>query len=111
MVFIVEQNLVGISTVMLVVFCHRLKLGIRMTPQGHYMKTWRHPPNRKYITSQRRPRRTDPWPQAARTKFGEVRPSYVCGQTEKQKFSSQHTSHPPPGGEVTIAFRKTYNWY
>jgi len=44
-IFIVEQNLVGISAVMLVVFYRRL--GIHMT---RHVKTLRHPQNRQYIT-------------------------------------------------------------
>ena len=48
-VFIVEQNLVEISPVMLVMFC--CHLGIYTTHhKGHYVKTRRHPQNRKYIT-------------------------------------------------------------
>jgi len=48
MVFIVEQNLVGNSAVMLVVFYRHS--GIYLTCHGTLLKTWRHPQNRKYIT-------------------------------------------------------------
>jgi len=48
LLFIVEQNLVGISAVMLVVFCCCLEM--HDAPLGHYVKTLRYPQNRKHIT-------------------------------------------------------------
>ena len=46
---IVEQSLVGLSTVMLVVYC-RSPLNIHDAPWGHYVKTRRYLQNRKYIS-------------------------------------------------------------
>ena len=59
----------------------------------HYMITWRHPQNRKYITLHCHQRRTKKWPYVARTanlvKFG-LFFFQICKQTETNKQTDIH---------------------
>jgi len=47
LVIIVEQNSIGI---LVVINRSPIKNSLHMTPQGRYLKTWRHPQNRKCTT-------------------------------------------------------------
>jgi len=105
-VFIVEQNVVGISAVMLVVFYRRLRIhsthsrlhdyalykfilhyitSLHDAPWGHRVKTWRHPQNRKCTTYRNAVRG---WSLQAKctenlVKFSHVVSELCCGRTEK----------------------------
>jgi len=91
-------------------------LTVQEYTQGHCVKTWRHPQNRKYISSQRRQRRTEPRPQATCIKIWWWRSvvwfsTYASGQTDRH--THHNTAHPSRGrsNNVTVKLRShRTNW-
>jgi len=117
LIVIVEQNLVRIDPTVAAVTllllrnthdapCHR----------AHCVKTRRHPQNRKYVTSQRTQRKTEPRPQATCTenlvKWTVWFSRYGNGQRNEQtdiqkptcKLAHHDTSHPSRSRVGSITF-------
>jgi len=89
-IFIVQQNMVGISAVMLVVFYRRLGMHIRPLCENVTSST----ETEVHNVSQRRQKRTEPRPHATGTqnwwRFAVSLTSYASGQTNRQTYLSQY---------------------
>jgi len=76
-------------------------------PLAVIMKAWRHPQNRKYVTSQRRQRRTEQRPQATCTKnFVKFSHGFQVMRPDRQTYSSQYLAT-LPGQSNTV--KSIYN--
>jgi len=116
-IFVVEQNLLGFSAVMLLVFYRRLGIYIkRHWPLYENMTSYTKP--EVHNISQRRQRRTEPRPQAtsnmhknwwsSAARFSSYASGQTNRQTHKQTYSLQYFI--PDGGEVIIQRPESSNY-
>jgi len=106
LVFIVEQNFIGINTAVSTVMPIFRRVGIHTARhRDHYMKIWRHPQNRKHITS----RKATPLEEDRTTTAVHMHKNwrssavwflrYASGQTDRHTRQSSQYFAPLPGAK------------